>query len=180
MRFKWVLLLFLLTGCVGCDQVSKGVAIDRLSGIKGLSYLGDTVRLVYAENTGAFLGLGEHWPPVVRWGVFTVLSAVFVIAAGVYALRQIRGVTSWRGLCTAGAIGLVAAGGLGNLIDRFCRNGAVVDFMNLGIGPVRTGIFNVADVQIMLGCALFAFGDRRASPATPRVHRERKCGNTGS
>jgi signal peptidase II len=38
----------------------------------------------------------------------------------------------------------------------------VTDFINVGIGPLRTGIFNVADVAIMLGAALVAFGSFRS------------------
>jgi CheY-like chemotaxis protein len=57
---------------------------------------------------------------------------------------------------TLGAL-LLAAGGIGNLIDRVMREGAVIDFMNMGVGSLRTGIFNIADVQIMIGVALFAF-----------------------
>ena len=45
------------------------------------------------------------------------------------------------------------AGGGSNLVDR-ALHGAVVDFLNVGIGPLRTGIFNVADMAIMLGAAL--------------------------
>ena len=56
------------------------------------------------------------------------------------------------------AFSLVAAGGIGNLIDRIFRQGRVVDFMNMGITvnqfPLRTGIFNVADVAIMAGLFL--------------------------
>jgi signal peptidase II len=37
--------------------------------------------------------------------------------------------------------------------------------MNLGLGPVRTGIFNVADVQIMIGLALLLLGRRELDPA---------------
>ena len=32
--------------------------------------------------------------------------------------------------------------------------GSVIDFLNIGIGPVRTGIFNVADVAIMAGVSM--------------------------
>jgi signal peptidase II len=49
---------------------------------------------------------------------------------------------------------LVIAGGIGNLIDRIGNGGVVTDFMNLGIGRIRTGIFNVADVIIMIGVAV--------------------------
>ena len=34
----------------------------------------------------------------------------------------------------------------------------MVDFLNVGIGPLRTGIFNVADMAIMLGVALLIAG----------------------
>jgi signal peptidase II len=53
------------------------------------------------------------------------------------------------------AIFLFFAGGLSNLIDRLTLGGYVVDFMNIGIGPVRTGIFNVADMFVMAGGGLF-------------------------
>jgi signal peptidase II len=53
------------------------------------------------------------------------------------------------------AFAMVAAGGIGNLIDRIFREGRVVDFMNMGITlkqfSIRTGIFNVADLAIMAG-----------------------------
>jgi signal peptidase II len=53
-----------------------------------------------------------------------------------------------------GAIALVAGGGIGNLIDRLAYNGAVIDFLNVGIGGLRTAIFNVADVAVFLGAAM--------------------------
>ena len=48
-------------------------------------------------------------------------------------------------------------------MDRLIH-GSVVDFLNVGIGPVRTGVFNVADVAIMLGVGtvmLTQFGRNR-------------------
>jgi signal peptidase II len=62
------------------------------------------------------------------------------------------------------------AGGLSNLIDRITL-GSVIDFMNVGVGPVRTGIFNVADVAIMAGVAIVLVfelrrGHRRTSSAS--------------
>ena len=50
---------------------------------------------------------------------------------------------------------LVASGGLGNLLDRLLNKGAAIDFLNIGIGSIRTGIFNVADVLIIGGAILF-------------------------
>jgi signal peptidase II len=52
------------------------------------------------------------------------------------------------------ACALLLGGAIGNLIDRVRFDGLVIDFMNLGIGPLRTGIFNVADVAISVGAVL--------------------------
>ncbi len=54
------------------------------------------------------------------------------------------------------AFSLMVAGGAGNLLDRIFNHNQVVDFMNIGIGRVRTGIFNVADVALMLGIGMIA------------------------
>ena len=58
------LTLFVLTTCVGCDQITKRIASEKLRVVPSISFLGDTVRLQYAENTGAFLGLGHTLPQV--------------------------------------------------------------------------------------------------------------------
>ena len=50
------------------------------------------------------------------------------------------------------------------MIDRIVNDGKVIDFMNMGIGSLRTGIFNMADVLIMVGIAfilLFNFQSHR-------------------
>lgn len=164
MRLRVWLLFLVLSGCVGCDQVSKRAASEWLIGER-LSYLADTVRLTYAENRGAFLGFGANWAEPVRWWAFTILSSLLVLGALLYAIRQVaQSRREWRSPL---ALALVAAGGIGNLIDRFVRDGAVIDFMNLGIGSLRTGIFNVADVQIMLGFGLLVLWRAPDTSSTP-------------
>jgi signal peptidase II len=49
------------------------------------------------------------------------------------------------------AFALLLSGGVGNLIDRLMYDGYVIDFINIGIGPLRTGIFNVADIAVTAG-----------------------------
>lgn len=61
------------------------------------------------------------------------------------------------------AISFIIGGGVGNLIDRMFNNGAVIDFMNIGVGSLRTGIFNVADVAIVTGMGLLIFIGLRCS-----------------
>ena len=47
------------------------------------------------------------------------------------------------------------------MIDRILHKGTVVDFLNVGIGPLRTGIFNIADVAIMGGAIILFFSALR-------------------
>src|SRR5690242_3083068 len=76
---RWFALLAILCLCVGCDQMTKSIARDQLAGQEPLSYLSDTVRLVYAENPGAFLGLGGDLPPQARWLLLVVVNSLVAI-----------------------------------------------------------------------------------------------------
>jgi signal peptidase II len=154
-------LFALVMATVGCDRVTKHVAATTLSQAPMQSFMRDTVRLEYAENTGGFLSLGARWPANVRTGLFTIGNAIVLLAAVLAAARG-----RWSGSALAGTA-LIVAGGASNLADRIVR-GSVIDFVNVGIGPFRTGIFNIADVAIMLGGALVAFGMlRRGETAAP-------------
>ena len=160
---RGVLLCLLLTATAGCDQVTKHYAITELSGAPEQSFLGDTIRLHYHENPGAFLSFGADWRPEVRLAVFQVGNGAFLLALAVIALRA-----RWTRLHILGA-GLILSGGVSNLMDRVAL-GRVVDFLNVGIGPVRTGIFNVADVAVMAGVACLLREALRSS-YTPAGHR---------
>jgi signal peptidase II len=141
-----VLIFLLLLVCIGCDQGSKYTAKRLLEGKPTLSYMGDVFRLIYTENRGAFLGLGAGVPVKMRFTILVVMVSVFLIGFLLFIIRNKN-----LGLLTIVASTFVIGGGLGNLIDRIIHKGSVIDFMNLGLGPVRTGIFNIADVAIMAG-----------------------------
>jgi signal peptidase II len=149
--------------CVGCDQASKRVAAEVLKGTETLSFLGDVFRLTYAENRGAFLGLGGGWPEPLRWLAFT--GAAILVVGGSLAWVVLQTRQPNRQMLAVWAMVLVSAGGAGNLVDRVVREGRVIDFMNLGLGSLRTGIFNVADVQIMVGLGLLLLARRELAPA---------------
>jgi signal peptidase II len=142
-------LIFLIVATIGCDRVTKHAAAAALAEHPARSFMMDIVRLEYAENTGGFLGLGEDWPPAVRTGVFTIANAMLLLGVIVVARRD-----GWSGPLLVGAA-LFVTGGASNLADRVFR-GSVIDFLNVGVGPLRTGIFNAADVAIMLGLTMVA------------------------
>ena len=149
-----LLLLFAVVATIGCDQVTKHVATSSLAGNPGRSYLGGIVRVAYVENTGGFLGLGADLPPAARTALFTGATGIMLLAMIAVAIRE-----RLQGWAMLGAT-LFVAGGVSNWIDRLA-NGRVVDFMNVGVGPVRTGIFNVADMALMLGGIMLAVSEYR-------------------
>jgi signal peptidase II len=148
------LVALVLLGCIACDQATKRIAIAGLPEGRRLSLLGDLVRLEHVRNPGAFLGLGGELPAAARTALLTFGVGAAVAAAVVFALRRR---TSTR---EALAAALVAGGGIGNLWDRLAGDGRVTDFMNVGVGGLRTGIFNVADLAIVAGVALLALARR--------------------
>ena len=119
-------------------------------------FLGGVFRLQYAENPGAFLSLGASLSPGQRAAAFGLGVALVLLAVFVTFLL-------WNDLDRLGAWGLslVLGGGVSNLADRFFREGRVIDFLNVGVGGLRTGIFNVADIAVMVGVALLAWSARR-------------------
>jgi signal peptidase II len=152
-----LLLLVVIGTTIGCDRVTKHVAATTLADGPGRSFLAGSVRLEYAENTGAFLGVGADWPPTIRTAVFAVGNGLILFALTLVALRD-----GWPRHALLG-VALVVAGGASNLFDRI-TDGRVIDFVNVGIGSVRTGIFNVADMAIMLGAGVLVIeGYRRAA-----------------
>jgi signal peptidase II len=150
-----LVVLLPVVATVGCDRVTKRLAIENLAGGPTHSFLGDMIRLTYAENTGGFLSLGAGMPPALRTAIFTIATGAILVLMAALAWRH-RG-SAWH----AAAFSLFIAGGASNWFDRV-NDGSVVDFLNVGIGWLRTGIFNVADVAIMVGAALFVFAELRS------------------
>jgi signal peptidase II len=155
---RWCLIVLLVVGTVGCDRATKHIAAQMLAGLPTQSYLADTLRLGYAENVGGFLSLGADLPAPVRAIIFTSATGVLLVLLIAAAWRG--GWDRWRTL----ALALFIAGGLSNWIDRLV-SGSVVDFLNVGIGGFRTGVFNVADMAIMAGVALLLVAEIKTSRA---------------
>ena len=143
---RLILVFAVLISCVGCDQATKSIAVSTLPEMRTFSYIGDTLRLQLAYNRGAFLSFGYSLPDVWRHSIFTIGVGLLLIGALTFALVSKPG-----RFPVVLAVSLFVAGGVGNFIDRIIHNGSVVDFINIGIGPLRTGIFNFADVSIMAG-----------------------------
>lgn len=143
---RLTVMIVTLLACIGCDQATKAMARSQLPRNEIQSFVYDTFRLQYAENKGAFLSLGASLSESLRRAFFSV--GIAVVLLGVFAYIIAGPAISPTYLVS---ITLILGGGLSNLIDRWAYGGVVVDFLNVGIGEIRTGIFNLADVAIMAG-----------------------------
>nr|WP_225953893.1 signal peptidase II [Kibdelosporangium phytohabitans] len=127
------------------DLVTKVVALARLEGKEPVRALGGLVYLQIVRNPGAAFSIatGMTW--------VLALVAIGVVVAIIWILPKLRS-GGW-----AIGLGLVLAGALGNLVDRFFRapgplRGHVVDFLSL-FAPNGEAwpVFNVADSSIVVG-----------------------------
>lgn len=147
------LTLLMLLGCIGCDQAAKALAKQTLASSPPITFLEGIVQLQYAENPGAFLSLGANLPAETRFLLGVVFVGLTQVALFIFLIRASDLSLSWKI-----GLSLFLGGGLGNLIDRIANDGHVIDFVSLGIGPLRTGIFNVADVAITAGMLIVLLG----------------------
>jgi len=144
--YRILLISIALLSTAGCDQVTKRVAKVELISAGQVSLLNGVIRLEYAENPGAFLNFGENWPRPILLLVSSLLTAGLILLLLGLSMRkrEVRRATLF-------GLSLIAGGSIGNLIDRVVNGGVVIDFMNVGVGKVRSGIFNMADIAILAG-----------------------------
>jgi signal peptidase II len=106
----------------------------------------------YVMNPGAAFSLLAAWGSAFRLPFFIILTLA-ALGFMAYYLRSLDP----RDRLSALALGLVAGGALGNLLDRL-RFGQVVDFIEVGVRGVYTWpIFNVADSAVCIGVGLLVW-----------------------
>ncbi|HUR81286.1 MAG TPA: signal peptidase II [Thermoanaerobaculia bacterium] len=150
-----LLVAITVLGAAGCDQGTKHWAREALAG-GPREFFASRLQLTLASNRGAFLSLGDGLPPRLRTIIFSVFVLVALVAALTWVLRR-----GGRSRVETIAIALVVGGGFGNLLDRILRSGAVTDFIFLQLGPLHTGVFNVADICITAGVVAVLFTQLR-------------------
>lgn len=138
---------------ISWDRASKELAKEHLKDKASISYFHDTFRLLYVENTGAALSLGDSLPKNASFWLLSMIPLALLVAMSVYVIKQ----SNRMGFAKLAAFSLIISGGLGNIIDRILFDRHVTDFMNIGINNLRTGIFNFADVFITAGAIALLF-----------------------
>lgn len=124
----------------------------NLGGGETLPLLGDMVRLTRGENSGIAFSLLEN-SPLVPW-----LSSLALAGAVYFLMHSLQH-------CHLGnvVLGLVAGGGLANLLDRI-DDGYVTDYIDVGSGMWRFATFNLPDVAVVTGITLSVWLLVRSKP----------------
>lgn len=125
------------------DQITKWLAYIYKP---DFDVFGNFLRVDYIENTGTIFGLLEN-----SNFIFMILSIILCIVIAVYMKLKVPKRSAMEKF-----FALILAGGIGNLIDRIFR-GFVVDFISLKY----VGIFNFADMYIVIGVILIVFFELR-------------------
>ncbi len=133
------------------DQITKLIVVNNFTLGESKPLIKGVFHFTYILNEGAAFGmLADN-----RW-IFIVLSTVAVIAIAVYLILRSAKVGVLWGI----SLGMVAGGGIGNMIDRLWNgeafgSGAVIDFLDFCAFPeLWSWIFNVADAAVCVGAAL--------------------------
>lgn len=158
-----------IAALVGVDQWIKIWAIENLQGQPSRSFLPigdfDWMHLTYTENTGAAFSIlsGSR--------VFLIVFPLIMIVVCIVMLHRFYREHRWV-LVT---LPLMIAGGIGNLIDRIFRGGAVVDYLDLQLFDFA--IFNFADCCVSVGvillitCILFVEKEEPTAKKLPNAKR---------
>ena len=157
---KALFIAVIIMANVGCDQLSKHIAREKLSPYQTIGLVYDHFTLTKVENTGAFLSLGTNIPGPIKFVLLSLLPLIVIAGSIVFIITK-----KDLDRITLIAACFIIGGGIGNIYDRLLY-GSVTDFMHIGFGAVQTGIFNMADVSVMIGVFTLAgnyyIKDRRA------------------
>jgi len=160
-RFSHKTMAYFLTGLAVLDQLTKWIVKSTMLPGESIPVTGDFFRLTFIYNPGMAFGL--------RLGNVYLFLALSLFAAGLvfYYLYRFRN-EDW---VLQLSLVMIAAGAVGNLIDRFLY-GKVVDFLDFefpdivippfkfigmpfsGYSLYRWPVFNVADMAVTGGIIL--------------------------
>lgn len=147
---KVLIIIFVVGINISCDRITKDCATKHLKGAGTIKLIDNLFVLKYAENEGGFLSLGANVSGSFRYILFTLFPVIILIISSVSILLNRKILLSEMILFSC-----IIGGGIGNIYDRIANHGHVVDFMNFGIGSLRTGILNCADLSITFGCLFY-------------------------
>lgn len=150
MSLKKKLLLFIdllgICALVALDQYTKYLAVIHLKDKPAFNIINGVLELNYLENKGAAFGMLQNQK------AFFIFVAVVILGVIGYVLFKVPERKKYRILHIL--LSLIAAGAIGNMIDRI-RLDYVVDFIYFVL--INFPIFNVADIYVTVSTVALVF-----------------------
>lgn len=128
------------------DQITKYLAVLHLKDKPAFNIINGVLEFNYLENKGAAFGMLQNQK---IFFVFVAVIILGVIAYILYKTPDTKKYTIMHILLT-----LIAAGAIGNMIDRI-RLDYVVDFIYFVL--INFPIFNVADIYVTVATVILVF-----------------------
>jgi len=131
------------------DQLSKILIRNNVEQYSDIKLVGEYFILTNVENSGAFLGMGSDFSPIMKSIFLVILPIVILTCIIIYVYRD-------KEIDKISLIGfsIIIGGGIGNIFDRIIY-GSVTDFLFIDLGGIfKTGIFNIADLAVTTGMIL--------------------------
>ncbi len=144
-QIRIILILSLIATNISCDQISKTIVRQTIDTDQKIEVFKENLILTKVENRGAAYSLGANLSPVLK----IILLQIGPILVLLYLLKQILIKTEYS-IATIIGMTCIIGGGISNILDRILYQ-SVTDFLILDIGIIKTEIFNMADVSIMMG-----------------------------
>lgn len=129
---------------IGIDQYTKYFISANYALLESHTFIPKIIDITYVRNTGAAWGMLSD-----RTWLLVSITAVVMLVCITLILKY-----GTKNKLLFWAMIFVLSGGIGNMIDRIFRGGAVVDFLQLEFWP-DFPVFNIADCAIVCGAALF-------------------------
>lgn len=148
MTFLISYILALVSGVIVlvADQLTKYYIVANFEIGYSAELFNGFIDIIYTTNKGGAWGILQGY----TWALLSITAILMIICfAMLLKLGKQNKTIFW-------AVSFILFGGIGNMIDRIFRHGAVVDFLHFEFYPTFP-IFNIADCAVVLGALLLVY-----------------------
>ncbi|NLD99690.1 MAG: signal peptidase II [Fibrobacter sp.] len=155
-RHKWLLLILVTLTGFFIDYFSKTLVVSHLSYGIPKKVFGHLLQFVFVYNKGLLFGINPRGIfPGIPLNLLLLVITIVTIGFLVFFYKRIPK----HNILLHWGVALICPGALGNLFDRIIRPAdGVVDFIQIGLSEkIHWYIFNVADIYVTVGMAVFLY-----------------------
>lgn len=174
-RVFYLVVILLACSLFVSDQIAKIRVLDYLTDMQSEIFIpvGPFIDIILVWNNGISFGLFSEWV----FSKFMPLFTIFILfCVFVFYLKQVR-LHNNRSIFISFAF--IFGGACGNLADRLYY-GAVLDYIDVYYGRYHFPTFNLADIYIFCGAALFLILYKSGSEESTRSIQNNKVKGGGN